>query len=293
MNWKSIKHFLAGALTTALLTVSIAPGASAASAADFKDVSDSYKSAVDYLVTENITNGVSEGLFGTDQPIKRADAAIWVVKALGYDHMTAPDAGFTDVPGRADNAVNLLAYLGVVHGKTEESFGAQDVMTRAEMAKIMTVAFELPIKGTAHPFRDVSATFSDYVQAIYHAGLTSGKSSTLYGANDPIKRGEFAIFLQKADQYVNHGPEPLILNVKAEILEDNKIKVTGEAEDVNKVMVVFPGANEDCECQSFEAEVVNGVFTVTTNMPEDEISEIVILDEEGNPLYAGVAYEME
>jgi hypothetical protein len=157
----------------------------------------------------------------------------------------------------------------------------------------MAAAFDLPVKGTAHPFRDVSATFSDYVQAIYHAGLTSGKSSTLYGANDPIKRGEFAIFLQKADQYINHVPEPLILNVKAEIVDNSKITVTGKAEDVNKVTIVFPGVNEDCECQSLEAEVVNGVFTVTTDMPEEEISEIAILDEEGNVLYVGVAYELE
>ena len=56
--------------------------------------------------------------FGTYENIKRVDAAVFVVKALGLDVNTAPASGFTDVPARAVKEVNALKEAGITAGKS-------------------------------------------------------------------------------------------------------------------------------------------------------------------------------
>ena len=81
-NTTSMKKFLATATTAAIVASSFAGVAGAAS--NFTDVNDNYKEAVDYLVSKGI-QGTSASTFGTYAPIKRVDAAVFVVKALGLD----------------------------------------------------------------------------------------------------------------------------------------------------------------------------------------------------------------
>ena len=288
MEFKSIKKALATTLTATFIATAVVPAASAASVTDFNDVSNRYKEAVDYLVKNEISIGLTKDQFGTDQSIKRADAAIWVVRALGIEDKTAPQSGFTDVPHRAKNAVNMLKFLGVIDGKTETHFGAEDPMTRSEMAKIMALTYDLSAEGNPHPFKDVSKTFTEHVQAIYHAGLTEGKSKTSYGAEDPIKRGEFAVFLQKAEKQDAEIPEVIITGVTGEVNGDKTVTITGEVVGADKLTVQLPNGNETI---TLEATVVDGMFSVTTELPKAGISEVTILDREGNIWYEGIADE--
>ena len=285
-NSKTIKKLLATTVTASFLATAVVPAASAASVTDYNDVSNHYKEAVDYLVSNKISNGLTKDQFGTNQSIKRADAAIWVVKALGLEDKVAPQSGFTDVPDRAKNAVNMLKFLGVIDGKSETHFGAQDHMTRSEMAKIMALTYELPSTGDAHPFKDVSKTFNEYVQAIYNAGLTDGKTETSYGATDSIKRGEFAIFLQRAEDELVAAPEVIITNVTGELNGDDTVTITGEVVGAEKVKIELPNGVEKI---TVEANVINGRFTVTIEVPESGINEITIYDEENNAWYEGIA----
>ena len=73
--------------------------------------------------------------FGTYDTIKRVDAAVFVVKALGLNVDSAPASGFTDVPARAEKEVNALKAAGITAGKSTTTFGAQDNITRGELAK--------------------------------------------------------------------------------------------------------------------------------------------------------------
>ena len=280
---KSFRKFLATTATATMVASAITPFASAAS---FSDVSESYKDAVDYLVSQEISVGLGDGMFGTQSQIKRADAAIWLVRALGLENYGAPDSGFVDVPARAVKAVNVLKDLEIIHGKTATTFGSQDPLTRSEMAKIIASAYDLPVEGQAHPFKDVNADFNDYVQALYNAGITSGKGGATYGAYDSTKRGEFAIFLTKAEQYKAFVPEVLVSDVTGVINEDNTVTIKGKAEEIDKVTVVIPNGVDNI---LLEAEVINGEFSVTTEMPNSEIHEISILDKDGNVLYEGVS----
>lgn len=215
---KSYKKFVATAATATLVASAIVPVASAngASTAAFTDVSAKYQVAVDYLVDNNITVGLTETSFGIDSTIKRGDAAIMLAKALGIveDNNAAP-SGFTDVPARAALAINSLKAAGIINGKTTTSFGFEDNLTRGEVALIMANVKAYDLKGdtSSLKFTDVSSRYASAVAGFVEAGITSGKTATTFGTGDAIKRGDFAIFVYKAETLV--PATPAVVSVSA------------------------------------------------------------------------------
>ncbi|KIL76506.1 S-layer homology domain-containing protein [Bacillus badius] len=199
---KSYRKFVATAATATLVATAVTP----AFAAGFTDVSDRYKEAVDYLVANKITQGVSDTQFGIEQQIKRVDAASMIATALKLDMEKAPDSGFTDVPKRAQGAVNALKAAGIINGKSDTKFGSDDQLTRGEMALILQKAYKLT-GSAAHKFTDVAPKYDEAVKALVANGITQGKSDTKFGTADPIKRGEFAIFLYKSEKIKLGVPE--------------------------------------------------------------------------------------
>ncbi|PLS17832.1 hypothetical protein CVD28_09025 [Bacillus sp. M6-12] len=193
---KSYRKFVATAATATIVASALAP---VASAATFTDVSDRYKEAVNYLVEQNITQGVTPTQFGVSQNIKRVDAAVMLAKALGLNTATAPASGFTDVPSRAEGAVNALKAAGVVNGKSATTFGADDNLTRGEVALILAKAYAITSVTKQLKFTDVSERYEQAVIALTENGITSGKSETKFGTADAITRGEFAVFVYKVE----------------------------------------------------------------------------------------------
>ncbi|MEM1502820.1 S-layer homology domain-containing protein [Domibacillus sp. 8LH] len=197
---KSYRKFVATAATATLVASAVTPAfaAETGAAASFTDVSDRYKEAVDYLVDNKITNGVTDTQFGTEQAIKRVDAAVMIAKALEIDIADRPASGFTDVPERAVAYVDALKAEGIINGKTATTFGSDQDITRGEIALILANAYDL--NGTSDKeFSDVSSRYAAAVEALVAAGITNGKTETTFGTADAIKRGEFAIFLYKAE----------------------------------------------------------------------------------------------
>ena len=188
------RNIAAGAIAAALVGTAFVQPASAAS---FKDVSPKYKEAVDFVVGKGV-KGFSSSMFGIDQPIKRADAAVMVARVLGIENNEAKDSGFKDVPARAKKAVNALKEAGITSGKTETVFGSDDLITRGELAIWIQKAFEL--QGSAQgTFKDVSSVYKDAVGALVENKITSGLTKTEFGVTKPAKRGDFALFLHRAD----------------------------------------------------------------------------------------------
>ena len=192
----SYKKFVAGAATATLVASAIAPVAAAADSKNFTDVNDRYKDAVDYVVSKGV-NGLSDTQFGVQQNIKRVDAAVFIAKALELDGANSPDSGFTDVPARAAKSVNALKEAKLINGKSANKFGAEDNLTRGEVSLILQKAYDL--KGNANnvKFTDVSNRYLGAVAGMLDAKVTSGISETKFGTENPVKRGDLAIWLYK------------------------------------------------------------------------------------------------
>lgn len=193
------KKFIASAI--AVTMVASAVSTVSADAAKFEDVSDRYVKAVNFLVENGITNGISETHYGTAGNIKRQDAAVMIARAIGFNSsQDFKDSGFTDVPASAKWAVDALVQAGIVHGKTEKRFGATDLLTRNELSKLLASAakYDIDDKVTKTQFTDVNAKFAKYVDALLKNGITVGKTETQFGAEQNLTRGEMALFIFRA-----------------------------------------------------------------------------------------------
>ncbi|KIL78622.1 S-layer homology domain-containing protein [Bacillus badius] len=200
---KSYRKFIAVSATATIAATAVTPAA----AASFTDVTSPYKEAVNYLISKGIASGYPNGEFGIANEIKRVDMAIMLAKALKLNIEKAPSSGFTDVPTRGVKAVNALKAAGLVSGKTTKSFGSDQMMTRGEMALILAKAYKLT--GTADlKFTDVAPRYQSAVKALVAAKITNGQTPTKFGTDVPIRRGEFAIFLYRAETLMNKPDEP-------------------------------------------------------------------------------------
>ena len=163
----------------------------------FEDVTSFYAPAVEYLVQKQITSGLSQTTFGIDKDNIRADVAIWLAKELNLNTQNAKDSGFADVPKRAVGAVNALKEAGIIGGKTSTSFGANDALTRGEVAIILQRAYDLSASGITSAFTDVSPRYKDAVDALVANNITSGLTATRFGVSRNITRGQLAVFIYR------------------------------------------------------------------------------------------------
>ncbi|MGM9925855.1 MAG: 5'-nucleotidase C-terminal domain-containing protein [Bacillus sp. (in: firmicutes)] len=202
-NQTNIRKFAAGAATITMVASAVAPAA----AAGFKDVDTQYKDAVDFVVSKGI-QGLTKDEFGVHKEIKRADAAVMLVKVLGLDLDKAPPSGFSDIPKRAVPYVNAMKAAGITAGKTKTSFGAHQSVTRGELAIWIQKGFQLKGRSTM-PFQDVSDRYIDAVQALVDHGIAKGLSTDRFGTDQKSKRGDFAMFLKQAGNANPAMPTPI------------------------------------------------------------------------------------
>ena len=195
MKKNSYRKFIATAATATVVTSVVAPLASAATT-EFQDVTDRYQEAVDFLVSKG-AKGTTTTTFGTHENIKRVDAAVLLANVLGLDTKKASDSGFKDVPERARGAINALKEAKITNGKTADTFGSGDLITRGELAIWIQKGFDL--KGfTNVSFTDVEGQYENAVEALVADEITKGISETKFGVHQNAKRGDYAIFLHKA-----------------------------------------------------------------------------------------------
>ncbi|WP_162920129.1 S-layer homology domain-containing protein [Paenisporosarcina cavernae] len=185
-------------MSSILLIVGL--GTSSKAASSYTDVSDRYYEAVAFITDKGYAQGFSDTQFGTSASIKRIDAAVMVARVLGFTPNTSyQDAGFSDVPADRAWATNALSQAGVINGKTTTQFGSYDSMTRAEMAKVIANTYDLTASSDVIPFTDVNPRFVPFVAALVENNITQGKTATSFGSTAVITRGEFALFVFRAE----------------------------------------------------------------------------------------------
>ncbi|SDI03259.1 S-layer homology domain-containing protein [Alteribacillus persepolensis] len=179
----------------------------------FSDVDDDYwaKDDIDFLVEENIINGFEDGSFRPSEPVKRQQAASMLTQALGLESENNP--GYSDIePDDATyDAIAAVTEAGIFSGKNGE-FNPNDSLTRAQMAKVMTVAYDLSGEA-AEDYADVDSSHwaYDYVSAVTANGIASGyEEDNTFRPSNETTRAQFAVFMTSAlqDDDSEGGEEP-------------------------------------------------------------------------------------
>lgn len=123
---------------------------------------------------------------------------------------TSSTTSFADVKGVewAETAINTLAQAGVIEGDENGMFRPNDSVKREEFLKMLMKAFNLSGSTTAVSFGDVDANawYAPYVSAAYTLNITNGKSDSVFGIGDNIKREEMATFITRTLSAVGKKP---------------------------------------------------------------------------------------
>ncbi len=136
----------------------------------------------------------------------KTDVFIFVLAEIEiYGELVDPNAIILgdDVAGsRQENAITLLSYLGLMQPVSEQIFGVDHLMTRAEAAQAVVDAFGGTSEGYM-PFVDVPVTHKNYegVKAAYNTGYITGDGTAYYRPNDYVTKQEMMYMTLRALGY--------------------------------------------------------------------------------------------
>lgn len=172
---------------------------------DVKD-SNSHAHSIVSLYNEGIVTGVTSTSYQPGKEATRGDAALYLANALGINIATVKDPGFKDIPKTSKyyQAVAALKQANIVGGYDNE-FRPNATLTRAQLAKMLTVGFELEqATSTTTKFTDVNkltdAATKRYIQTLVNYEITKGTTATTFSPNQKLTRGQLATFLYNAMQ---------------------------------------------------------------------------------------------
>jgi hypothetical protein len=195
-----MKHMMIRIISLTLASMLVLPTIQSSAATSFADVSPDYwaYNEINYLVGKQIIRG-KDGKFAPEDPIKRIQAAEMLVKALGLSTENRPNPNFKDIkPGDYGyEYAATLAAEGIMTG-SNGYFKPWDTLTRGQMAKILSEAYDLMyVFGT--DFKDVPSDnwVYDYVSCLVDNHITTGYADNTYRPNAKLKRAQFSAFMAR------------------------------------------------------------------------------------------------
>lgn len=166
-----------------------------------------YFDAVNLLSLHNITSGCQVNYFCPNDDVTRAQMAIFIVRAI----MGTDDFTYTTTPYFSDVTPSTFGFawiqklrdLNITNGCGPNLFCPASSVTRAE-----TAVFIIRARYGSQAVVDYPATpyFTDvlpgdfaynFIQRMAEDVITNGCSATTYCPNDPVTRGEMAIFVMR------------------------------------------------------------------------------------------------
>lgn len=173
---------------------------------DVKQESTHYNAIVS-LAEAGIVTGVTANSYKPNANATRGEAALFIANALQLNLNNVVDPNFSDVPvgSKYYKAIAILTELGVVSGYSDGKFKPGNTLTRAQIAKMLTLAFSLQLASSSTTkFTDVNkikdANTKKYIQTLVNNGVTTGTTATTYSPNNNLTRAQLATFLYRALQ---------------------------------------------------------------------------------------------
>ena len=170
----------------------------------FRDVDKDayYAAAVDWAVSNEITNGTSASTFSPEEGCTRAQVVTFLWRAAGKPDPASSESPFSDVKEGAYyyNAVLWAVEKGITNGTSDKTFSPDETCTRAQIVTFLWRYEEQPAPaGTSNPFADVkpSAYFGSAVLWAVETGITNGTSATTFDPEDTCTRAQVVTFLYR------------------------------------------------------------------------------------------------
>ena len=124
-------------------------------------------------------------------------------------------SGFQDLDSVpwAVTAINNLYVSGVIDGKTPGMFCPNDNVTRAEFAKILIGAFNIPaVSVSSATFTDVPVGHwaSSYIETAYQNGIITGYDNGAFDPDAYVTRQDMTVMVQRAMTTMGYSADPVV-----------------------------------------------------------------------------------
>jgi hypothetical protein len=177
--------------------------------AGFPDVTGGVHAGnIECVAGYGIALGFRDGTYGPLRDVRRDQMASFIARMLrsgGVDLPASPPDAFRDDNGSTHElAINQLAALGIVQGRSAGVYAPLDEVTRAQMASFVVRAVEYALgedlPAPRSPFADVPSSGPHYanIDKAYAAGIVQGRTSTTYAPNDDVRRDQMASFIARS-----------------------------------------------------------------------------------------------
>ena len=162
--------------------------------------------AIECIAFHEVTEGISEGLYGPDHAVTRGQMATFIARVVHASEATLPsaDTSFDDVGSdfiHAD-AIERLATAGIVQGRGDGTFAPTAGVTRAQMASFLRRAYEFITEttlddSTSHFDDIVGSVHEDNINAVAQAGFAQGVGDRQYAPQRGVSRDQMGSFLAR------------------------------------------------------------------------------------------------
>ena len=176
--------------------------------AGFLDVAagNVHADAIDCLAWHEIALGTSAESYDPAGTVTRGQKASFVARMLARAGVDLPDVGqdaFGDVAGSTHaEAINQLAELGIVEGRTADTFEPGARVTRGQSAAMIVRSLDLvldeELPAPSGPFTDVPGTTHETaIDAAAEAGIALGVTATTFEPGADTRRDQMASLLAR------------------------------------------------------------------------------------------------
>ncbi len=175
----------------------------------FIDISTHWaRKSIESLLGNGLLRGYSDGTYKPDNYVTRSEFLVMVLRSLN-EGQEASNTPFLDVQNHwAKNEIETAFSLGIIKGYSDTKFKPNQLLTRQEMAKMITIAYHLTILDSKPVFIDdskISPWAQNYVYTLYKAHVLEGYVDGSFKPNQPLTRAEAAEIIDKALRYIiNH-----------------------------------------------------------------------------------------
>ena len=197
--------------------------------AGFPDVSGQFENEINCFAAYGFTAGKADGTYDPSGTVRRWQMALFIYRlAVAADGQLAAvdlpdpsDQGFTDisdVDAEAQDAINVLAEIGVVEGKNATTYDPFENIRRDQMASFINRLqgyIQEQLGGDASGFAQANGVFPDVpasnvhkdnIDALYNVGIVQGFVDGTYGPRKPVTRQQMPLYiLRHFEVNVNNG----------------------------------------------------------------------------------------
>lgn len=165
----------------------------------FHDIAGHWaKEMIEEIASQGIITGYSDDSFRPNEFIQRQHVALLFYRAFEFEP-TRNVLTFSDVTANHPyyEAITTLQQAGIVDG-SQGKFNPNALMTRAQLAKVVTLALKIELGGSS-TFQDVPPTHWSYayIAALAELEIVIGDNGK-FKPDEPVTRAQFVAILYRA-----------------------------------------------------------------------------------------------